>query len=500
MINKKEKLLIFAGFLGVLTLLIGVSYHLYLKSIDKITDPVIVSESMFNIEQKEEDVLLQIVKRDKIEGITGLNQVIGLTDDNQIIAQIGPTREEIENIYEKYKKDIMYKGRRFETEIVGSIYKIDLNTLEKVPFRMDEKSLNTDGMSQFISPDGSKLFYTLLNYIFEDACYGIERLGSYIYDVKSNTNSAIKFNLNDYFIRGWSKDSKYVIGVNKADVFQENNILLYDSEMNSTRLVPIKNKGEKMFRSRITDKVYSKEGEKVFFLGMQVDRNYFDLYQQLDRLYKKMKEPHDKKEKKNSQSNKELNKEMENLKEKIKKNFRNGVYTQGIYKLDVETEQVDIIMTAALPEEESTEYRFSCHKFEVINDGKQIVFEGNINGKDGLFIYSVQKKQYFKVAESVGDPLVPFHISPDENKIVYAVFNGIGNNGYWTIYAANIIEDKLVNKMILYKDIEYYSGLGNDKVWWSRDSKKLIIHEEKTFDLDTRIIAEKGIIHVIYFK
>jgi len=499
MIKKQEKILICAGAVVLLILFVGGYYYSYSKSLEKITKPVIVSEDMFNIENKEEDSLLQIVKREKIDNIAGLNEMIGLINDNQVIVQIGPTRKEIEAKYKEDKNNGRFEETKFQREIHGKLYKIDLTSLEKDLFTVEGKSLNTYDSQLRISPNGSKLFYSFIKHVLNGQAYEYQTTASYIYDIKNNTNS--KTPSNDSYFIDWSRNGKYMIDVGaETDDSIKYNILLYDAEKNNIKNVSIiKDKEDKMILPKSRPRIYSKDGSDVYFTGIQVDRSYFDLCKQMDMLWQRFRENHVKK--KNNQSKNPFKEGFENIQNKFQDKYKSGIYKEGIYRLNTETKEIQPIMIIPPPDasKETGEYRFSCFDFDVIGEEEKIVFEGNINGEYGLFIYDIGEKKFNKVAESSGDPSVPFYISPDENKIVYKVFDGKGNKGHWTIYAANIKEDRLENKILLCKDIGYYGGMKSN-VLWSSNSKKLIIHEDKSFDLDTRVISEKGILHVIYFK
>lgn len=496
MMKKSQEILISTCVIAILIIFGGGCYYSYCKPFEKIKEPVIVSENMFNIETEEDDGLLQIVKREKIDSINGLNYVVGMIDKNQVLAQIGLKRKDIEDEYKEFKKNPENDEIDFLRKANGGLYKIDLNTLEKSPIIIEGESLNSVDIEEFMSPDGRKLYYNSLKYLEGETCYNIDKVSRHIYDIKSNTNKEVMFD-NESFGNGctWSRDSKYIINI-AYDGPNKNSILRYDVKNNNLKKIPIKSK-EEIILPKFLSEVYSNNGNYIYFTGKQVDEKYVELMNEVEALWEKIREIQ--KNSKKSQDTKQFYEKIKNINNGIKEKYKNGIYKAGIFRLNVDTEEIYPVMVIPNQNDskEVSEYRFSCHSLYVNEENKTIIMQGNINGEDGLFIYNIDSKEYNKVAESLNDPSVPFYVSPDENKIVYATFKGKGNDGHWTVYAANIEKSELVNKILLVDDIENY---GLSRAWWSNDSKKLVIFQTKPFDLDTRVFKEKGIIHIIYFK
>lgn len=301
-----------------------------------------------------------------------------------------------------------------------------------------EKSLFNFEDWSIMSPDKTKY------------AYGIKENGEqafYMVDIKSNTKKKINMKGN-IWVAEWDKNSKYIVGLSWGEI---QSIVVYD----------VQNDKMKEFKDGIKNinplaGIYSSNGKDVYFIGTT-------------------------KEKKNDKA----------------------VITEGVYKINTDDGKIQPIMILPDAEDGKVNNRVVNQGFALINEGEKVVFQGNLNGEDGLFIYDVKNKKTNKVAQSSGSRLVPFSISPDGNKIVYATYGGgQDNTGVWSISVAKIKENELVNKILLLKDVNYYSIIGQRNVaWWNNDSNKVAIFESKNFTLDgSRTFAEKGIIHSIYFK
>ncbi|MBW9156775.1 hypothetical protein G9F71_003620 [Clostridium sp. FP2] len=303
-----------------------------------------------------------------------------------------------------------------------------------------EKSPSNLEYGARISPDKTKYIYDTKD-IYDtkengENCY-------YIVDIKSNSKK--KINTKGNILLDWSVNSKYIIGLTFA---KSPSIVVYDVE--NDKLKEFKEGNQRI--NQLAG-VYSNNGKDVYFVGIT------------------------------------------NV-----KNNEKTIITEGIYKLSTDDGKVQPVMVLPSAEAMLHKNRIGNHSFAVINDGQMIVFEGNINGENGLFIYDVNSKKTNKFAQSLGRHIVPFWISPDENKIVYATYSGEDDKGVWSIYAAKFNGNEIVNKILLLKDIDYYNMYNGNKVFWSNDSNKVTIFESKNFNLAGRIFAENGSIHSIDLK
>ncbi|GAA0716908.1 hypothetical protein GCM10008905_01950 [Clostridium malenominatum] len=293
--------------------------------------------------------------------------------------------------------------------------------------------------SGIISPDKTKYIY-VTNENGKQAFY--------IVDIKSNSKKRININ-GTILVPEWDKNSKYMVGLGLSDLLS---IVVYDVQNDE-----IKEFKDDSININPLAGVYSSNGEDIYFVGTNF---------------------------------------VKNSNEKNKKT----IVTEGVYKLNTVDGKVKPIMILPAAEASSLKNRIANQGFAVINEEQKVVFDGNLNGDDGLFIYDVKSKKTNKITESPGTHFVPFWLSPDENKIIYATYSGKDNTGVWSISAAKIKENELVNKILLIKNVNYYNMISQKPVWWNNDSNKVTIFESKNFSLDGRVFQEKGIVHSIYFK
>ncbi|WP_097028175.1 TolB family protein [Clostridium peptidivorans] len=304
---------------------------------------------------------------------------------------------------------------------------------------LEKSPINFEDWS-IISPDKTKYAY-VTNENGKQAFY--------IVDIKSNSKKRI--NMNGTISRPeWDKNSKYIVGLGLSDLLS---IVVYDVENDK-----IKEFKDDSININPLSGVYSSNGKDIYFVGTNF------------------------------------------VKTNNENNNKKTIVTEGVYKLNTADGKMEPIMLLPAAEASSLKNRISNQGFAVIDEGQKVVFDGDLNGDNGLFIYDVKSKKTNKVTESPGTHFVPFWLSPDENKIIYATYSGKDNTGVWSIYAAKIKGNELVNKILLIEDVNYYNMISQKPVWWNNDSNKVTIFESKNFTLDTRVFAEKGIVHSIYFK
>ncbi len=260
----------------------------------------------------------------------------------------------------------------------------------------------------------------------------------YIVDIKSNTKRKINMKGN-ILVANWTGNSKYIAGVSYGE--NQSLIVVYDVQNDKFREFKDDSKSISSL-----DSVYSSNGKDFYF-----------------------------EERKHEKS----------------------ITVVGIYKLNTDDGKIEPVMELTSNEKDKSKNRIGSQGFAVIDEGQKLVFQGTLNGEGGLFIYDVKSKKTNKVIQSTGSGDTPFWISPDENKIVYATYNGV-----WSISAAKFKGNDLVNKILLLKDLNSYSFTNQkNMVWWNNDSNKVTIFESKPFnDVDNRPFLEKGIIHSVYLK
>lgn len=271
----------------------------------------------------------------------------------------------------------------------------------------------------------------------------------YIVDIKSNSKKRITTK-GTILLPEWDKSSKYIVGLGLSDLLS---IVVYDVQNDK-----IKEFRDENININPLSGVYSSNGKDVYFVGTHFTKTNDE------------------------------------------KNNKKTIVTEGVYKLNTTDGKMQPIMILPAAEASSLKNRIGNQGFAVINEDQKVVFHGDLNGDNGLFIYDVKSKKTNKITESPGTHFVPFWLSPDESKIVYATYSGKDNTGVWSISAAKIKGNELVNKILLIKDVNYYNMFSQNPVWWNNDSNKVTIFESKNFSIDGRVFAEKGIVHSIYFK
>lgn len=266
----------------------------------------------------------------------------------------------------------------------------------------------------------------------------------YIVDIKSNSKKKINMK-GDILFANWAANSKYIVGITTGE---NPSIVVYDLEKDKMKEFKDDSKQIRPFSG-----FHSSNGKDIYFVA--------------------------------------------NSKEKKKDKT---IIKEGIYKLNADDGKITPIMVLPECEEEEFKSRICSEEFRVINEGEKVVLVGNLNGEDGLFIYDVKSKKANKVAQGASG-LIPFWISPDENKIVYATCNGKDAKGTGNISVAKIKENELVDKILLLKDVDYDGILCQSQpVFWNNDSNKVIIAEFKSSNENNVFLERKGVIHSIYFK
>ncbi|AOY77780.1 TolB family protein [Clostridium formicaceticum] len=435
---RTEKWLTKVAMIGLLGLVAIIAYQSFTKEVIETKEPVIVSTDMRSLENDEEDKPLQIVAKEEIDGIEGISEFMGAMGNNEVIARIGLGRAGIEELYNQYSKPFEKKEEvDFINRAKGPLFKINLTTLEKTPLKTDEVAFDPIEMSPILSPDGRKLMH--IPYVWDESVEVIKP--AIVYDLRNQSVTNIDANIDsdmapeDVFYRGWSKDSKYIVGFGIED--EEQSIITFEVENNQFQKFKM---DSDVFRINPLGHIFSEDGKEIFFVGWENE-------------------------------------------------------TPGIYKLGVDSGNVELAM--ALPDEGEENF-VRNYPYRIIDGGNRIVFLGNIRGKNGLYIYHDDRKSFTKIAEG-GGASIPFSISPDNKKIIYATyFRNENSRRFWKIYAAKIVEDALENRILISEDVAEYPGM--PIISWSGDSRSVVMYEPQIFTLDSRVFVERGIIRKIRFK
>jgi len=98
-----------------------------------------------------------------------------------------------------------------------------------------------------------------------------------------------------------------------------------------------------------------------------------------------------------------------------------------------------------------------------LNDKNIAIISSEINNDYGLYLYDIKNKSYKKIM--VNKKIFQVDISPSGKKIVYATLT---NDGKTEIHVAYLSNDKIINDVVIYKDLRNIIYLR-----WSRDSQML---------------------------
>lgn len=324
----------------------------------------------------------------------------------------------------------------FLKKISGKLYTVNLLTGKKSVFNIGEKNYLKNEIRSKISPDGNMLYFKPID------VHNSTVNSNFIYDMKKNTIK--KLGLRDDFIGTWSNDSKFIIGSNWNENYRK--LVIYNVENGSIKNIDLDSR--LVINPMI--RIYSEDGSTVY----------------VDGFYK------------NNSKNK---------------------YDRGIFKFDIDSKKLTKFMM--LPYEknpkEVNNFILSYQCFAVVGENK-VVFNGCVNGEVGLYIYDNQNKKYIKAAESKESQIVPFSISPADNKIAYAIYSGKGNNGLWTIYAARVAENGVINRIAV--SSVNYDSIIELPMRWEIDGNKLAVFKLNNSIVDNRVISDKCEVNTISFK
>ena len=245
----------------------------------------------------------------------------------------------------------------------------------------------------------------------------------------------------------WSKDGSTLI------YYYDGNLILYNVKEDVKNIVKVDD-GES--HVSVMPRYYSEDGKEVYFIGVKYTKN---------------------------------------------------LSSQGIYKVNVDSESVEEVFSLPYHGNTSNDYSkysgISDEKYCVLDEGKRIMFGGIIEGVDGTYIYNVEEGKFHnvithKVKSEEGLYGSDIWVSPDKTKVIYInlALQEDGKEG-WDLYAANINGNSLTNRICIYKNIE----LCERNIVWSKDSKKILFFTTDNFTMRNYInFADKNEINIITFK
>ncbi|GAA0738918.1 hypothetical protein [Clostridium oceanicum] len=463
----KGKLKIRAILTMIPVVLIGTTYivNSYLKDYtDYLNENNVVVTEKSMASKITENKPLEIVQ--KRENIKGINHVLGVISEDELLINLGITKDEY---MKKYKdKDITDMNpkeyEQAQNDVDGKVYKLNFKTLEKSPLKNKNQDINNYNLHTYISPDYSKLYYNSAYYT------GIDSKGKngkilnfdYIYNLKDNTSVSV----DKKIIGNWSKDGKYLIGKKNwldGDVSKDEYKKIREKTKHTLYLYDIKNKNTKEINidpnvvSTVEYGYYYKYGKEIYFGGVKV------------------------------------NKENE-------KSER-----QGIFKVNIETKKVDEVMI--LPNDTKlnpSENYIGFQNYKFINGRKNIIFNGNVDGKDGIFNYDIEKNKFTNLIPNVGIETEirgapSFWISPDKTKIAYLTQSKEKHfSRKHNLYVARINDNNIINRILLKEKI--YIGNTKDSVQWSRDGNTMSYVIINPDSIGTNTVNGNNSLNVVKFK
>lgn len=131
------------------------------------------------------------------------------------------------------------------------------------------------------------------------------------------------------------------------------------------------------------------------------------------------------------------------------------------------------------------------YNFDVINDGRSVIFSGVINKKWGIFIFDTSSNKIYQVALTSN---TNFYLSPDKSRLIYIYSSGSNAAYKLNVYAACIGNDKLYN----ITEIKLDKSVINAEAYWSCDSERALFLEYG--EKDSKTMACPRILNLVTFE
>lgn len=348
-----------------------------------------------------------------------------------------------DEFHKKYVKEIT-KGSDEEYKAQNDIY----GNLYKLKLStLEKKPLNIETKDKLsdIPPSVCKLNYARGNNLS-------------IYDLKGDSSSGVYRTVSGKSMgseetANWSQDGNCLISY-----MDNGDLRVYNVKKNSTKKIKVKR--EDLWIS-IMPSFYSEDGENIYFIGEQ---------------------PKDKKMK-----------------------YRR----QGLFKVNSSSGKIEEIFVLpyhdAQGNDNSTYSGIPSGKYDLLEGGKKVLFEGTLEGKDGSYIYDTESKKFYNVVPHTvkakeGSYSSTTWVSPDKTKVVYMNLALESNKEQWNLYAAKINGNSFTSRICLAKDVNLAGSLDN-YVQWTSDSKKILFFNGKeSVDKKSFILHDNNEANVITFK
>ncbi|WP_411681273.1 hypothetical protein [Clostridium thailandense] len=273
----------------------------------------------------------------------------------------------------------------------------------------------------------------------------------YIYDLKNDSSSAAYRTIKDKAVgseetANWSQDGNCLISYT-----DNGDLRVYNIKKNSTKEIKIKR--EDLWVS-IIPSFYSEDGENIYFIGVRYQR-------------------------------------------------------QGLFKVNGSSGKIDEVFVLPYHDTQGNDNSnysgIPSGKYDLLEGGKKVLFQGTLEGKDGSYIYDTESKKFYNVvAHTVkskeGSYGSPMWVSPDKTKVVYINLALDNNKEQWNLYAAKINGNSFTSRICLAKDVQL-AGSFDNSIQWSSDSKKILFFNGKeSVDKNSFILRDNNEANVITLK
>lgn len=418
--------------------------HMFNARAEDFTNSVnVISEDNSQISIVD-DKPLEIADKKSYGNIQGLSESFGFISNNEVIAGIGLSKEEF---CKKYTKDsnkmTSDESNNAYEDMTGKVYKVNLDTLEKTPIKLNDKLISTRLVMAGLSPDRAKFNFQDLSQVYN-------------YNLTRDNFQAVKdVKISEEEHGNWSEDSKYFIG------YKDGDLELYNIETGTTKIVKVKN--DDLYISAIPS-FYSENGEEIYFIG---------------------------EEKQNSSGDAR----------------RQGIYKVNSNTGKIEGVMVLPYVNRSSNKFGKANYKENCIpsvQYYVLDEGKRILFEGILDDEDGTYIYDVEKKEFHKAITHIdskeGSYTSTCYVSPDKTKVVYLNRANEGDKEVWNLYAARINGNSFTSRILIKKDVKLLTSSYN-AVQWSQDSKQFLFFDtDKSEVKNGFVINDKAVVNLITFK
>lgn len=126
---------------------------------------------------------------------------------------------------------------------------------------------------------------------------------------------------------------------------------------------------------------------------------------------------------------------------------------------------------------------------DIINDGKSMIFSGEYNKEEGIFIYDLEKKSIVKVVsggkDNEGVWCPTYSLSPDQKRIVFDMITN--EPGLNNIFVAKLEENELQSKTLIMEKVDLGAVI-MISTNWNQDSNSFLVKKMDYSNSDKKVI------------